>query len=292
MTGLAIIFVLCSAAMHAAWNVLAKRATAPEVFTVWMAAAAVAVFAPVAGYLLVVDPPNLTGWAFIAGTIVLHTGYFTFLGRAYRDGDLSMVYPLARGSGIALVPAVAYFVLGETLSWQAAVGVALVVAGIFGVSGSIFGRSSSRASFVRSLAQPGLVFALLTGVMICGYSVLDKEGVKHVSPLLYVTLLTAGGGLGMYLIIRKRYAPEAFAAEVRARWRTVVVAGFLQTAAYGLVLAALKVSPVSYVAPFREVGIVIGVGLSAVVLRERVPRWRVLSAATVAVGAIVIAAAP
>ena len=144
----------------------------------------------------------------------------------------------------------------------------------------------------RGLLSPGLGWALLTGLMIAGYSVVDKRGVQHVSPLLYVVLLTAGGGTGMLLTLSRRYPGQAFRDELRAHLPSIAVAGVLQTVAYGLVLFALRLSPVSYVAPFREVGVVFGVVLGAVVLRERVTRRRAAGAALVAAGAIAIALAP
>ena len=104
MTGAAIILVLISAVAHATWNLLAKRATRPEVFTWWMTAAGSTIFLPVAIYYFVTDPPNAAGWGYIAATVALHTAYFFSLGRAYKHSDLSLVYPIARGLGIALIP--------------------------------------------------------------------------------------------------------------------------------------------------------------------------------------------
>lgn len=287
MTGVAIILVLLSAAGHATWNLLAKRATTPEVFTWWMSAAAAVIGAPVALWFLFTDPPDAIGWAFAGGTIILHTGYFTFLGRAYSKGDLSVVYPVARGSGLALIPVVASLAIGESLSWQGAAGVAVIVTGIF-----IVASSSAGATGARMRWGPGVAFALLTGATIAGYSVVDKRGVEHMAPMLYVVLLTAGGGTGMLLLMRGRQGPGAFRAEFARHWVAIVAAGILQTAAYGLVLFALQLSPVSYVGPFREIGIAFGVVLGSMVLRERISRRRGLGAVVIVLGALIVAVAP
>ncbi len=293
MTGAAILLVLLSAVAHAAWNLLVRRATTPELFTWWMAVAATAFGAPVAAYFLITEPPAAIGWAFVGVTVVLHTGYFTFLGKAYQHGDLSVVYPAARGLGIALVPALAYAALDESLSWPAVLGVVLVLTGIFVVASSAAARSARGPGHTpRRVLGPGLAYALLTGLVIAGYSVIDKRGVQHVHPALYVVLLTAGGGAGMLLSLRLSYSRKAFVHELRSHAPSIAVAGVLQTAAYGLVLFALRVSPVSYVAPFREVGVVFGVAMGALVLKEKVSRLRVLGAGAVGLGAIVIALAP
>ena len=148
MTGAAIVLVLISAVAHATWNLLAKRATRPEVFTWWMTAAGSTIFLPVAIYYFVTDPPNAAGWGYIAATVALHTAYFFSLGRAYKHSDLSLVYPIARGLGIALIPILGVSVIGETVSWPAAVGAALIVGGVLsvGLSGGSTGGSMQLAA--------------------------------------------------------------------------------------------------------------------------------------------------
>lgn len=247
---------------------------------------------PVVVYLLVTDPPPPIGWAFVGATIALHTGYFTFLGKAYREGELSSVYPVARGLGIALIPLVAWLAIDESVSWPAGVGIALIFTGISVVASGQERGPAKSVTLRNALQTPGLGYALLTGLTIAGYSVVDKRGVQHVYPLLYVILLTAGGGTGMLATLRQQYAWGMFRAELRSHWRAIVLAGLLQTAAYGLVLFALRVSPVSYVGPFREVGVVFGVALGALVLKEKVTKRRGGGAGLIAAGAVAIALAP
>jgi drug/metabolite transporter (DMT)-like permease len=294
VTGLAVTLVLLSALGHSTWNLLARRATNPEVFTWWMAAAATVLWVPAAIFYLTVEAPDTTGWAFLAGTIVLHTGYYTFLSRAYRDGDLSIVYPVARGTGLALIPAWAIIFLDERVSWPAGLGIGLIVIGLGAVAAGDLVVGSRPFSLRRIARDPGVGYALLTGLIISGYSVLDKQGVQHVAPLLYVYIQTAVSGLAMLAFISRLYSRDAFKQELRRHARSIAVAGILQTGAYGLVLIALTLPgvPVSYVGPFREVGVVIGVALGALVLKERVTRRRMSGAALIAAGAVAIALAP
>ena len=292
MTGAAIVLVLISAVAHATWNLLAKRATTPEVFTWWMTAAGSVIFTPVAIYYFVTDPPNAAGWGYIAATVALHTGYFFSLGRAYKHSDLSLVYPVARGLGIALIPILGITTLGETVTWPAAVGAALIVGGVLSVGASGGPPGGSIRLIRRAMSDIGVRYAVATGLIIAAYSIVDKQGVQHVPPLLYMFCLSTGGGLGMLALIWRSYTPGDFAAEFRAHRKEIVLGGVLQFAAYSLVLSALRLSPVSYVGPFREIGILIGVVLGVYVLKERPTRSRVIGAVFIAIGAAAIALAP
>ena len=292
MTLAAIVLVLISAVAHATWNLLAKRATRPEVFTWWMTAAGSTVFLPVAVYYFVTEPPNAAGWGFIAATVALHTGYFFTLGRAYKHSDLSLVYPVARGLGIALIPVLGIAALGEHMSWPAAVGAALIVGGVLSVGISGGPAGGSMRLMRRALSDVGTRYAVATGLIIAGYSIIDKQGVQHVPPLLYMWCLSIGGGLGMLALIWRSYKPGDFSAEFRAHRKEIVLGGVLQFAAYGLVLSALRLAPVSYVAPFREIGILVGVVLGFYILKERPDRPRITGAVLIAIGAALIALAP
>ncbi len=292
MTTDAILLVLLSSVAHASWNLLAKRATTPMVFTWWMSASGAVTFAPAAVYFLVTDPPSAAGWGFICATIFLHTGYFFWLGRAYQSSDLSVVYPVARGTGTALIPILGVLALREGMSLPAAGGAALVVAGVFAVGGSGGELTKAFRSVRRALNDVGLRYALLTGLTIGGYSIIDKQGVQQVEPILYMYMLSAGGGLGMLALMHRSYSRSAFLREFRLHYVGIVLGGILQFTAYGLTLSALRLSPVSYVGPFREIGILFGVALGALVLKERLTTARLAGAVCIAGGAAAIALAP
>jgi len=291
MTGLAILLVVLSAFAHASWNLLAKRASNPVVFTWWLEASASVLLLPVAVWLFLSNPPSAAGWPFVAATVLLHIGYFVSLSRAYRHGDMSVVYPLARGLGLALVPILGVAVLRESMSPLAALGAGLIVLGIAAVSLRA-GATSRVLSPSRLLRDRGVRYAVLTGLTIGVYSIVDKQGVEHVTPFLYMFMLVFGSTLGMLAIIHRQYSRRVFVEEFRRHRASIVIGGLLQFLAYGLVLSAFRLSPVSYIGPFREIGIVIGVAFGALMLRERVDRVRLGGVALITAGAIAIALAP
>ena len=292
MTGVAILLVVISAFAHASWNLIAKRAGTPELANWWMATTGAVIMLPTGIVLLAIDVPSATGWAFIGGTIVLHILYFFTLGRAYRYGDLSIVYPVARGLGLTLIPVLGVGLLDEKVSALAGVGVGLILAGIITIGLTSRSSEGVRLSIRGVLTDRGVLFAIATGVLIGSYSVLDKRGVEHVTPVLYMFFLTAGGSLGTLALIHRSYRRDQFTSQFRSYWRSIVVGGLLQFTAYALVLSALRVSQVSYVGPFRELAIGLGVVMGALVLKEHVSRGRAAGAVAIAVGATVIALAP
>ena len=307
MDPLAILLVISSAFAHASWNLMVRRATRPSVTTGLMAVTSAILVLPLAIFLLIVDFPSGTGWWFILATIVLHIWYFATLGYAYNTGELSIVYPVARGLGLAIIPFLGVFVIGESMSWAAVAGAASIVTGLVLITISDietatikrFARSmlsilrlGNPASGVRPRIRPAWMLAISTGVVIGIYSVVDAQGVKHVQPALYMFFLQLGGGLGMMAIQSRLETRAAFIDEARRHWKILVVGGLLQFAAYTLVLTALTFSPVSYVGPFREVSILVAVGYGAIVLKEGVTPVRALGAICIAGGGATIALAP
>ena len=189
MSGLALGLVLLSAVIHAGWNLLAKRGMNQEVF-IWLAQIGIGVLLlPLGLFLLIRYPIDGTGWVFVAGTVLLHIFYFLFLGRGYARADLSVVYPIARGMGPAVVPILGVLVLGESVSPPAIAGIVTVVAGIYTVYW--WGRFRLILSDpLKLFKEPGTRYALLTGATIASYSIWDKVGVSHVTPFLYMYLMS------------------------------------------------------------------------------------------------------
>ena len=291
MTGAAIGLVLLSALAHASWNYFAKHGKTPELFTWWMALSANIIMAPLAIVLLILNTPSVEGWIFILATWLLHIAYFMGLSRAYANTDLSIAYPLARGLGLMLIPVLGLLWLGETISAAAWIGAALILTGIFTLTwwGRFKALITSPGWFLNDI---GVRYALATGVVISIYSVVDKQGVEHVTPFLYMYFVTAAGTLGMLPFVMRDFSRAQFASEWRTYRVTIVAGGLLQFAAYGLVLTAFELARVSYVGPFREIGIVAGVIMGAVLLKEPFGRGRIFGAGIIGAGAITIALAP
>src|SRR4051812_43714004 len=185
MTAFALGLVLISALAHAGWNFIAKRASGGPVFNWLFDALSVCVCLPLLVADVLIEPPHLGQAAvvFILGSAVLHLAYFLLLGQAYRVGDLSLVYPLARGAGPMLSTAAAILLLGERPTSLALAGAVLIGVGVFILAGSPRALGGSKAG-------PSVAFALLTGVVIAGYTLWDKEAVSPTSgaipPVLYL----------------------------------------------------------------------------------------------------------
>jgi drug/metabolite transporter (DMT)-like permease len=291
MTGLSLVLVLFSSLAHSTWNLLLKRSSDKEVFVWWLLVAGSVLLAPLGIALFWFNPIPAPGWWLVFTTTGLHILYFVLLGRSYARGDLSLVYPIARGMGPMLVPLLAVLVLGESIAPPAILGVVTIVIGIYVVSWW--------GNFSRLLRQPlsflkdsGTRYAVLTGLTIAVYALVDKRGVAHVQPFLYMYLMTLGCALGLApYILRNRGL-----ASVRREWRLnalpILAAGLLTFTAYGLVLTAFSHSRVSYVAPAREVGIVIGVLMGVLILKEPFGRGRLLGSSFIVLGLILIAVSP
>jgi len=277
---LALTLVLASAGIHAGWNLLAKRVLGG--FGVAWAYAAVASIATmplgIAAARTLDEPPSLLAWGFVTGSALLHVGYFASLQRGYRLGDLSLVYPLARGSGPALATIAAVAFLNERPGLQVVVGTALVATAAFGLAG---GRAAGSGRAVRA--------GLATGMFIAAYSVWDATAVARIgiAPLLYTWLSETIRAVVL--------APAAWLRrdEVRRAWRAsrwaLVGVGVLSPMAYLLVLYAFRLAPVSQVAPTREVSILIGVALGTGLLQEGHVVRRLLAAAAMAIGVAMLA---
>ncbi len=283
MTGLALALVLGSAVIHASWNLIAKQAKGGVGFLWLFAVMTAVIYLPVAAtYYLIARPTfTLTHLLFAVVSAVIHVGYFVFLQRGYRVGDLSLVYPLARGSGPALATVLAILVLGERPSVIALCGTALVVLSVFVLTG---GKSLSGPG-----SRPALLYGLLTGGFISIYTVWDGYAVGHLgaAPLLF----TYTGELFRALILM----PIAFSRreEVARAWREHKWHAFgvatLSPLAYIMVLTAMQFTLVSQVAPAREVSILIGAVLGTRLLAERGGRRRLIGAAGMVAGVVLLA---
>ncbi len=284
---LALGLVLASAFAHATWNLLLKRANQQEVFAWWLSGFALLGALPIALVLAFRTSFEVVGVWYVIATILLHICYFLFLGRSLARSDLSLVYPIARGFGPGLVPILAVFSLGETVTPLAWVGIASVVVGIYTMAWWGQLRQFTTMAALRA-NLPGLGYALLTGLCISLYTVVDKRGVAHVSPFPYLYLMTAGVAVGWLPYIIRNYGTAGIVQEWRNGWVSVISASALLFLAYGLVLTAMSITDVSYVAPVREVGSLFALLLGAFILKESVTGGRVVGAAFIIAGVVLI----
>lgn len=291
MTDLALILVLLSALAHATWNLLAKRAINQEVFLWCVLVSSSILMLPLFIFLIWKYQILYPGWWFIFGTVVLHALYFTFLGRSYARTDLSLAYPIARGMGPALVPIIGALLLKEVVTPPAVIGILSVVAGIFTVYwwGNFMEVLHNP---LRIIKEPGARFALLTGLVIAAYSVWDKVGVRYVNPFMYLYFLNLGSALFLTPHIWRSHGIRTVRIEIRKKIGSIILSGLLMFLAYGLILFTLTFSRVSYIAPAREVGIVVAVAFGTLLLREPFGKGRIIGSGLIIAGLVLISLAP
>lgn len=231
-------------------------------------------------------PPQV--WPILVGSALCETGYMIAIARAYGLGDMSLVYPLARGSAPALVTLWAALFLGERLPWTGYLGIGLLILGLYLVS---LPGWNDWLRPLRAVATPGARWALLAGVFIAGYSTLDKVGVSNMPAPAY-TLWTF---IGMTIVC----TPAVLWIEGRGKmvdalrsggWR-LLAGGVFVLGAYFLVLAALAQAPASYVSAVRGVSILLGAMWGWRFLGERFGRSRLVGAALMVVGLATLALA-
>jgi drug/metabolite transporter (DMT)-like permease len=290
MTGAALALVIVAAIFHASWNFCTKRSRDKLAF-LWLAG--------VAGTLVLLPVVlGLTGrwslpasaWIGMGVSALIRAAYFASLGAAYTRGDLSLVYPLARGIAPVLVPPLAVVLLGERLSLMGGLGIAAVALGVYVLHLPALDRGALWAPF-RALTASHAGFAVLTGLMTAAYSIVDKHNMSAgVDTVLYAYVTIPGAALLLAPLALRRRA--AVAAEWRANAPVIALVSVLMTAGYFLVLLAMRLAPVSYVAAARELGIVFGTVLGSVLLRERYLSPRLAGATLIVAGVALLAATP
>lgn len=281
MTAAALLLVVGAAVLHAGWNALAKRGGDPVVFLWCAGVVASAVYTPIA--LTALWPAGVPTAAipFVLGTVTLHATYFFTLGRAYRAGDFSLVYPIARGFGVALVPLAALAIFDERLSRLGSLGVVLVAAGIFVLHWRPGGWDRA------ALTGSGTGWALATGVLIAAYSLLDKAGVSRISPLAYIWLMEVGSSaLLTPVALAKR---DVMRREWRMNRKAIAAAALMSPTAYLLVLFAFQLSKTGYVVAAREMSIVLSAIIGSVWMKEGALGPRLAGAGVVLAGVVCVA---
>jgi drug/metabolite transporter (DMT)-like permease len=271
MTLATLAIVLGSATIHAFWNLVVARARDTQAATAVALGISVLVGLPFALLRWDVRPE---AWPFIALSSAIELVYFYLLTTAYSRAEMSLVYPIARGTAPVIVLIVAVALLGATTSFAQAGGVALVGLGVMLVRGL---RGGARWSDVA--------IALAVAASIAGYTLVDKEGVQFADPVTYVTLILIVPAVASLAFVAARGGTERVRREIGP---LTVLGGVAGISAYGLVLVALTMAPAASVAAVREVSVVIAVAMGAIVLRERVTPARVAGSIVVVAGVALI----
>jgi drug/metabolite transporter (DMT)-like permease len=269
----AVALALGAAFLHAGWNVLLAGSRDTRSSTAGLLIWGVALLAVPA---LVTGGVSSEALPYIAASAVLELAYFVLLARAYDGGEVSVVYPVARGSAPVVVLVVSAIALSEGVPGAAIVGVLLVAAGVLLVGLGAFPGPMPREN---ALPLSDLGFGLAIGLVIAGYTLVDSEGVERADPIAYLALVVAPCALVYPFVAKVR-------PDVGVRTALTAAATF---GAFLMVLAAFRLAPAAPVAAVRESSVVIAALLAAAVLKEKVDARRLAGAVAVAAGVAAIA---
>lgn len=277
------LIVLLAGLLHALWNIVAKKAGGDVRFACFSAGVGIVVWAPLGIWLGwdVVPQWDVWAWSFVVGSALLRILYFVVLLRGYRLADLTVVYPLARGTGPLLSSLAAIFWLDEAISLVGIFGIASVIGGVFLIAG---GPSLTR----ERLRSAGLRYGLLTGVLIACYTVVDGYAVKLLllSPfLMHYVENVVRGVLLMPVVLRDRPAARVLWQQ---QWKYALIVGTITPVSYVLVLYALQSAPLSLVAPAREVSMLFAALIGGHLLGEGDRLLRLLGASLIACGVVML----
>lgn len=266
--------IMLGAILHASWNAVVKGGGDKLLTTCTITSVAAVVALVVIPFLQI---PAKESWPFLALSVVFQVLYFVLVATTYRIADMSQTYPIMRGTAPLLVATLSLMLFPETLSALAWTGIAIICVGILCMAG--------RPPVGQ---RKGVVLALINACVIAGYTLIDGLGVRRsgapAAYSLWIFLLT-GIPLAAWALASHR---TVFCTYVARNWRLGIVGGFGTAASYGLALWAMTEAPVAVVSALRETSILFGVAISALVLKEHLPRIRIVAACIIALGAIVL----
>ncbi|MFL2664635.1 MAG: EamA family transporter [Dehalococcoidia bacterium] len=281
-----------SALLHASWNFFIRDSDDPELSNSVIHIYRGVISLPIIlVYFLISEIPDLIGWIFIIGTSIIHILYFFFLGKSYKHGELSFVYPISRGLGIGLIPLLGVIILNEKISFLGLVSILLIFTGVLLIGGNkksniflIFYSSEGR-KFLKSRA---FIYSVLTGLSVSAYSVWDKQGVQYVDPLFYMSTMCVGSVIAALGVYRYSYSHIPIKKILRENLLRNSLGAIFSFLSYVLILSALQISQVSLIAPLREIGVVIGVIFGLLILKEKLEKMKAIGIILILFGTIII----
>lgn len=285
MTTANLLLLLVSACIHVVAHVGLRRTPDRSAFVWWMLLWSVILFSPVV--LLVRTGLNRGAWTCILISSVFEALYFVAIAKAYQGGDLSIVYPLARGSAPAILLIWSTLVLREAVTWGGVLGVLVIVCGLYLSNLPGLGAWLEPLRRLRSAAPR---WALLAGLATSLYTAVDKVGVSYAVPILYtyVAVCITWAWLTPFTLISTGW--RRISAELSTSRFFAPLAGFTTLAAYALVLMAMQRGTLaSYAGAIREFSVVIAAGIGVLVFKEASGPMRIAGSVLVALGVGMIA---
>jgi uncharacterized membrane protein len=282
MTLYIFLLVIFSAFCHATWNFAARKA-AGNLMAIWLGLwIGCAVILPGVIGVIIHDgmcaTTQLPAISCILATGLIHIVYFRLLAAAYEEGEISLVYPIARGSGIALTAILAGFILQEPLTPLGALGIGLVCLGIFSLSTA----TRRRAEDVKAIR-----LALGIGATIVAYSIVDKIGVGYVHPVLYIWSMFLIMAIGLTPVLVRRYRGKLWETARQYKGYAAII-GIGSAGTYLMILFAFTRGPVNYIVAVREFAVVLGALAGIVFLKERLTLVKVVAICIIVIGIIAI----
>lgn len=285
MTLLASFLILLYCIGHSYWNFLVKKSDNPQIMLVLIAMGSWILFFPIALIYLFINPISIQSWIFILINAVLQVFYYAFLGKAYKLADLSIVYPLARGSAVFFIPLWGVLFLNESISSTALFGIFMVFIGLLFIS--IIPIINKDLLITRNLII-GIILSVLVGLNISFYTIVDKKAVSAVNPFIYPILITIGGSLGAIMFTGSKNKIMDLKLHFQKNYSTVIFGSIVMYLAYSVMLYALNISKMSYAATSRELTIIVGIIWSYFFLKEKIYITRFLSIVLIFFGAVII----
>ena len=283
--------VILAGLIHALWNIAAKKAGGDARFATFTSLIGAVFWAPLGIWLGwdVLPGWGAVEWGFVFASGILHILYYITLLRGYRKADLTVVYPLARGSGPLLSSLVAITLLGERITTLGMAGVLAVVAGVFFIAGGPALFRAAHDPVKKAGIRKGMVYGLLTGVFIASYTVVDGYAVKFM--LMSPILLDYYGNFVRLVFLMPTVLRDRVTAldHWRRQWKYALVVATISPIGYVLVLYAMKVAPLSHVAPAREVSMLFAALIGGQLLGEGDRLARIAGAACIAFGVMALA---
>ncbi|MDA8192948.1 MAG: EamA family transporter [Thermaerobacter sp.] len=269
---------------HAVWNALARRINQRDEYFTLITALGVVIYSPWAVYLALHHSIPTRAWAWWAASVGFEVAYMVVLAQAYRVGEFSVVYPLARGTSPLWAAVLAIPLYGYHLTPIGVAGILSVVAGVFLVNRAP--RGNVRMPSSRPI-PPAVLWALLSGVCTAAYMLADSKGARLMSPVLFIYLVYGGLSLAKAIVDIGRKRCD-YGGVLRRHTFSVVVGGMLAFAVNAVVVSALRLVPVGYVAATRELSIAFGAVIGAIWLREPMTRYRIAAISLIVLGVVLI----
>ncbi len=280
MDVLVFLLIISSAIFHASWNLVLRKVSG-NIIVVWLSlfVGGLTMLPIVIGnaYLKGLSASvTQTGLICVFASAVVHTVYFCMLARAYQKGEISFVYPVTRGAGIAITAIFALLVLNESISLLGMLGIGLILTGIFLIASK---------GFLDNKSSEVLLMAMIVGVMVGACSLIDKVGVINIDPVLYISLLYIISGILLtpYILWNYRWV---IGATVRTYPGYIMTVGQGSIGTYLLVLFAFTMGSVSYIMPMREFAVVVSVLMGVTFLKEEITIPKFLGITVISVGLI------